>query len=102
MLNLIDIKTKMLSFPRLWLSGKYNWNCEPVDYSYSPTALDAADMTWWYHFSKWVDYLDSFFFILRKKYGHLSTLHVVHHGIMPGILIPSSPITRHLSNISLS
>jgi len=67
----------------LWLSGKYNWQCEPVDYSTNPTAMAAADMTWWYHFSKYVDYLDSFFFILRKKYSQLSTLHVVHHGIMP-------------------
>merc|ERR1712203_1295675 len=39
--------------------------------------------TWWYFFSKFIDYLDSFFFVLRKKWGHLSTLHVVHHGIMP-------------------
>jgi len=67
----------------VWFGGKYNWNCEPVDYSNDPTALDALDMTWWYHFSKYVDYLDSFFFVLRKKYSHLSTLHVVHHGIMP-------------------
>lgn len=67
----------------LWFGGSYNWNCEPVDYSQNPTALAALDMTWWYHFSKYVDYLDSFFFVLRKKYSHLSTLHVVHHGIMP-------------------
>jgi len=67
----------------LWLSGMYNWQCEPVDYSMSPTALDAADITWWYFFSKFIDYIDSFFFVLRKKFNHLSTLHVVHHGIMP-------------------
>merc|ERR1712051_1128604 len=42
-----------------WLSGRYNWLCQPVDYP------------------------NSFFFVLRKKWGHLSTLHVVHHGIMP-------------------
>jgi hypothetical protein len=40
-------------------------------------------MTWWYFFSKYIDYLDSIFFVLRKKFSHLSTLHVVHHGIMP-------------------
>jgi len=66
-----------------WLTGEYNWNCEPVDYSMSPRAIDAADITWWYFFSKFIDYLDSFFFVLRKKFTHLSTLHVVHHGIMP-------------------
>jgi len=66
-----------------WLSGRYNWLCQPVDYSNSEDGWLALDMTWWYFFSKFVDYLDSFFFVLRKKWGHLSTLHVVHHGIMP-------------------
>ena len=40
-------------------------------------------MTWWYFFSKYIDYFDSFLFLLRGKFSHLSTLHVVHHGIMP-------------------
>merc|ERR1712038_2070640 len=68
---------------RFWFTGKYNWLCQPVDYSYTPDGFDAADMTWWYFFSKFVDFFDSFFFLARKKFGHLSTLHVVHHGIMP-------------------
>ena len=49
----------------------------------SEDALYALDMTWWYFFSKYIDYFDSVFFLLRKKFSHLSTLHVVHHGIMP-------------------
>jgi len=68
---------------RFWLSGKYNWLCQPVDYSESQDGYDALNMTWWYFFSKYIDYLDSIFFVLRKKFSHLSTLHVVHHGIMP-------------------
>jgi len=66
-----------------WMSGRYNWLCQPVDYTDSVDGYLAADMTWWYFFSKFIDYFDSFFFVLRKKWGHLSTLHVVHHGIMP-------------------
>eukprot|EP00090_Calanus_glacialis_P001986 TRINITY_DN1148_c1_g1_i2.p1 TRINITY_DN1148_c1_g1~~TRINITY_DN1148_c1_g1_i2.p1 ORF type:complete len:291 (-),score=49.13 TRINITY_DN1148_c1_g1_i2:212-1084(-) len=68
---------------RFWLAGKYNLLCQPVDYSYSEDGWAAADMTWWYFFSKFIDYFDSIFFVLRKKFSHLSTLHVVHHGIMP-------------------
>ena len=49
----------------------------------SEDALYALDMTWWYFFSKYIDYFDSFLFLLRGKFSHLSTLHVVHHGIMP-------------------
>jgi len=66
-----------------WLTGKYNWLCQPVDYSDSEDGWAAADLVWWYFFSKFIDYLDSFFFVLRKKFSHLSTLHVIHHGIMP-------------------
>ena len=45
--------------------------------------MAALDATWWYYLSKFLDMLDSIFFLLHKKFGHLSTLHVVHHGIMP-------------------
>merc|ERR1711928_179120 len=60
-----------------WLTGRYNWLCQPVDYSNTEEGMLAADMTWWYFFSKFIDYLDSFFFVLRKKWSHLSTVHVV-------------------------
>jgi len=66
-----------------WFTGKYNWICQPVDYSDSKDGRDALHMTWLFFFSKIVDFLDSIFFILRKKWTHLSTLHVVHHAIMP-------------------
>jgi len=38
---------------------------------------------WWYYFSKFTEFFDTFFFVLRKKDEHVSLLHVVHHGIMP-------------------
>lgn len=58
---------------------------------------------WWYYFSKFTEFLDTvslkrkknhinsliceiclqIFFVLRKKNDHISTLHVIHHGIMP-------------------
>ena len=55
-----------------WLTGRYNWLCQPVDYSNSEEGMLAADMTWWFFFSKLVDTIDSFFFVLRKKWMHLS------------------------------
>jgi len=66
----------------LWLDH-YSWTCQPVDYSNSHLGLAALDVTWWYFFSKFIDFFDSFFFVLRKKFTHLSTLHVVHHGGLP-------------------
>jgi len=86
-----NISQTLLSFHimflamKFWFTGKYNWICQPVDYSDSKDGLDALHMTWLFFFSKIIDFLDSIFFILRKKWSHLSTLHVVHHAIMPMI-----------------
>ncbi|KAG9509752.1 Elongation of very long chain fatty acids protein, partial [Fragariocoptes setiger] len=63
--------------------GKYNLKCQPVDYSSHPDAIGMADIAWWYYISKFVEFLDTIFFVIRKKTAHISTLHVIHHGIMP-------------------
>lgn len=63
--------------------GHYNLKCQPVDYSNSPMALRMARICWWYYISKFTEFFDTLFFILRKKTQHVSTLHVIHHGCMP-------------------
>lgn len=66
-----------------WLTGKYNWRCQPVDYTNSADSLRAAHASWWYYISKFTEFMDTIFFVLRKKNDHISTLHVIHHGVMP-------------------
>ena len=63
--------------------GKYSFRCQPVDYSNDPEALRMARGCWWYYMSKFLELMDTIFFVLRKKNNHVSTLHVIHHGIMP-------------------
>nr|AWJ25052.1 fatty acid elongase [Nilaparvata lugens] len=63
--------------------GQYSFRCQPVDYSNNPVALRMARTCWWYYFSKFTEFFDTLFFILRKKNEHVSTLHVIHHGCMP-------------------
>ncbi|XP_050498445.1 elongation of very long chain fatty acids protein AAEL008004 isoform X2 [Diabrotica virgifera virgifera] len=63
--------------------GSYSFQCQPVDYSNNPVALRMARTCWWYYFSKFTEFFDTLFFILRKKNSHVSTLHVIHHGCMP-------------------
>lgn len=63
--------------------GSYSFRCQPVDYSSNPMALRMANICWWYYFSKFTEFVDTLFFILRKKFSHVSTLHVIHHGCMP-------------------
>ncbi|RWS27975.1 elongation of very long chain fatty acids protein-like protein [Leptotrombidium deliense] len=36
-----------------------------------------------YYVSKFIDFLDTVYFVLRKKYSHITTLHVFHHSMMP-------------------
>ncbi|KAL3269872.1 hypothetical protein HHI36_008929 [Cryptolaemus montrouzieri] len=66
-----------------WFSGEYNWQCQPVDYSTKPSTVNMVHMSWWYYFSKFTEFFDTFFFVMRKKYDQVSTLHVIHHGVMP-------------------
>ncbi|KAF6217382.1 hypothetical protein GE061_001737 [Apolygus lucorum] len=65
-----------------WFST-YSFRCQPVDYSNSEHALRVAGGCWWYYFSKFTEFMDTFFFVLRKKNDHVNRLHVIHHGIMP-------------------
>jgi len=63
--------------------GEYSFRCQPVDNSASPTATRMVHACWWYYFSKFTEFFDTFFFVLRKKNSQVSTLHVIHHGCMP-------------------
>lgn len=63
--------------------GNYNLYCQPVDYSESPAARSMVNVAWWYYISKYIEFCDTLFFVLRKKNTHISTLHVIHHGVMP-------------------
>ncbi|XP_076642608.1 very long chain fatty acid elongase AAEL008004 isoform X3 [Halictus rubicundus] len=63
--------------------GQYSFRCQPVDYSNNPTAIRMVHASWWYYFSKFTEFMDTIFFVLRKKNDHVSTLHVIHHGCMP-------------------
>lgn len=63
--------------------GHYSFRCQPVDYTNNPTAIRMVHASWWYYFSKFTEFMDTIFFVLRKKNDHVSTLHVIHHGCMP-------------------
>ncbi|CAB0012652.1 unnamed protein product [Nesidiocoris tenuis] len=65
-----------------WLKD-YSLRCQPVDYSNSPTTIRMVHVCWWYYFSKFTEFMDTVFFVLRKKNEHISSLHVIHHGCMP-------------------
>jgi len=73
--------------------GTYSFWCQPVDYGSSEKALLMVRVVWVYFFAKLVDLLDTIFFVLRKKVGQVTFLHVSHHLLMPLYMWPS---TRYL------
>lgn len=45
----------------------------------SPQTLLELNVCWWYYMTKFLDLFDTVFFVLRKKFAHLSFLHLYHH-----------------------
>lgn len=64
-----------------WATG-YSYKCDIVDYSRSPPAVRMAWTCWLYYFSKYIELLDTVFFVLRKKNSQITFLHVYHHSVM--------------------
>lgn len=62
--------------------GSYDLVCEPVDYSPRPPATTILRVGWWFLLLKLVELLDTVFFVLRKKFTHVSALHVTHHSLV--------------------
>ncbi|XP_053143000.1 elongation of very long chain fatty acids protein 4 isoform X1 [Hemicordylus capensis] len=72
-------------FKELFMASRargYSYICQTVDYSDNEYEVRIAGALWWYFVSKGIEYLDTVFFILRKKFNQISFLHVYHHFTM--------------------
>ena len=47
------------------------------------SAMRVARATHLYFLTKFIEFADTFFFIARKKFSHVSRLQLIHHGCMP-------------------
>ena len=63
-----------------WLTH-YNWLCQNIELD--EKGLRMASVSYYYYLSKFFEFSDTFFFILKKKYTHVSKLQLLHHGLMP-------------------
>lgn len=61
----------------------YTWRCDLIDPTSSPQALRMIRVAWLFYFSKFIELLDTVFFVLRKKQSQITLLHVFHHSFMP-------------------
>ncbi|KAI5092577.1 elongation of very long chain fatty acids (FEN1/Elo2, SUR4/Elo3, )-like 1a [Silurus meridionalis] len=61
----------------------YTWRCDLIDISTSPQTLRMIRVAWLFYFSKYVELLDTVFFVLRKKHSQVTFLHIFHHSFLP-------------------
>uniref|UniRef100_A0A8C3X1C3 Elongation of very long chain fatty acids protein n=1 Tax=Catagonus wagneri TaxID=51154 RepID=A0A8C3X1C3_9CETA len=64
--------------------GKYNFFCQGTR-SAGEADMKIIRVLWWYYFSKLIEFMDTFFFILRKNNHQITVLHVYHHATMLNI-----------------
>lgn len=62
--------------------GKYSFKCQPLDTSNSVDGIGMAYTAYFFMLSKYIELLDTVFFILRKKTSQVTLLHVWHHSFM--------------------
>lgn len=64
---------------RSYLGGGYSVLCQGIRFDADPRTLELVSLCWWYLLVRIADFLDTVFFVLRRKDSHVSFLHVVHH-----------------------
>ena len=64
--------------------GVKTWQCNPIDkYTEDTDWGFILYIGWLFVMSKFVDLLDTVFFVLRKNFHQVSALHVIHHSLVP-------------------
>lgn len=67
-----------LDYGRIFLDFRY-----PSCHDKSPSTLWFLNFIWWFWMIRFMDLLDTVFFVLRKKEGQITTLHLYHHTVVP-------------------
>uniref|UniRef100_A0A8C5QFB0 Elongation of very long chain fatty acids protein n=1 Tax=Leptobrachium leishanense TaxID=445787 RepID=A0A8C5QFB0_9ANUR len=67
----------------LW-EGGHNFFCQDT-HSGGDADMKIICVLWWYYFSKLIEFMDTFFFILRKNSHQITVLDVYHHASLLNI-----------------
>ena len=70
----------------------------PSPHDRSPQAMHIVNMFYYYQWTKFIDFFDTFFFVLRKKSKQLTVLHIYHHISVPIIGWVSSWVSTPISD----
>lgn len=64
--------------------GDYSFYCQDI-HGVPEVDKKVINALWWYYFSKFIEFMDTFFFILRKNNHQITFLHIYHHASMLNI-----------------
>ncbi|KAK8773878.1 hypothetical protein V5799_011589 [Amblyomma americanum] len=66
-----------------YIRNSYSLLCQGIDFDARDEGTMALlNLYWWFVIQRIADFLDTLFFVLRKKDSHVSFLHVAHHAIV--------------------
>ncbi|KAL3222467.1 hypothetical protein MRX96_004928 [Rhipicephalus microplus] len=60
-----------------YFGGGYSFFCQGINRD--GHSAEEVELNWWYLYVRIADFLDTFFFVARKKFSQISVLHVLHH-----------------------
>ncbi|KAM7301383.1 hypothetical protein ISCGN_016902 [Ixodes scapularis] len=60
----------------------YSPFCQGLTYSTDSHAISLLNALYWYLLVRVADLLDTIFFVMRKKFTHVTILHVLHHSLV--------------------
>ncbi|KAG0429680.1 hypothetical protein HPB47_023401 [Ixodes persulcatus] len=68
---------------RSYLGGGYQFTCQGINFeAKDKITMEFLELCWWYLWVRIGDFMDTVFFVLRKKDSHVSFLHVTHHSLV--------------------
>lgn len=65
-----------------YFGGGYSWFCQKMDHSTDENSMMIVTLAYYYCLVRVADFLDTVFFVLRKKFSHVTTLHYTHHALV--------------------
>lgn len=86
--NIFQVGACMYMWISTWKGGwlsRYNWICQDVERDTDPNspAMLMAATCHYFYLSKLLDFVDTIFFVIRKKEKQMTNLHIIHHTVMP-------------------
>ncbi|KAG0425757.1 hypothetical protein HPB47_027092 [Ixodes persulcatus] len=84
--NLFQVLANMYFLSQIiyhtFYAAGYSPFCQGLSYSTDPHAISLLNVLFWYLWVRVADFLDTIFFVLKKKFTHITVLHVLHHTLV--------------------